>query len=576
MTEPNKLDQFIKTYPRQSLQMLVLGLALFFQSVAAVLGLLIYVVSKKKNISALMLCVPGMVVFSGSVLLQTYTVLHGDIVSYFIKGFKLNIGFWKLLVANKSVDALWFMWVADFNYLVALPLIVGGILRLTDLIQDNPHKKIMKDLQEGVLQNKVVELSDQEINTALKKIDESSYDGTVLGVSKYTGEVAVIPDKYINQVVLVLGTTGGGKTVTLRRFYRRAITQGYPLIIVDGKPDDANIDWLMKHVEQNGRSFIGFNCGNFLAYDPLAEGGYTELKDKIISLKDEWSSDHYRSIAEDYLQTTLEVLIKSGQPFDLKTVVDYLNYENLTMLARKMKDPLLTKRVMSLNQYDRKDITGLQAHLNILIHSELGQFFEKNETTFTLTDVIQQNAVVYFALPALRFPSFSKVLGKLVINDIKAVIDRHNNPSKKIFTIFDEFSVFAGEQVLNLVNMGRGKGVHAIFGTQGLADLDKVDVNFKNQVLNCANTLICHRLNDKDSAETVANWIGTKDVFTLTAQLNGKEADAQMGSVRVNKEFIVHPDQIKQGLGAGECFSVGKVGNFAMQKIKIKHELSNF
>jgi len=37
---------------------------------------------------------------------------------------------------------------------------------------------------------------------------------------------------------------------------------------------------------------------------------------------------------------------------------------------------------------------------------------------------------------------------------------------KRVFMIFDEFSVFAGGQVLNLVNMGRGKGVHAVFGTQ--------------------------------------------------------------------------------------------------------------
>lgn len=79
-----------------------------------------------------------------------------------------------------------------------------------------------------------------------------------------------------------------------------------------------------------------------------------------------------------------------------------------------------------------------------MIHSELGEFFQKNNATFNLLDVIEQNGIVYFSLPALRFPSFSKVLGKLVINDLKAVVDRQNQ-SKHIFTIFDEFSVFAGE-----------------------------------------------------------------------------------------------------------------------------------
>lgn len=179
-------------------------------------------------------------------------------------------------------------------------------------------------------------------------------------------------------------------------------------------------------------------------------------------------------------------------------------------------------------------------------------------------------AVVYFALPALRLPSFSKVLGKLVINDIKAIIDKLNDNHKRVFTVFDEFSVFAGEQVLNLVKMGRGKGVHAIFGTQGLAELDKVDLTFKQQVLNCANTLICHRLNDQDSAESVANWVGTQNMFTVTAQINMQQGEAELGTVRSNKEYIVHPDAIKRELKTGEVFYMSKVDGFRWDKVCVK------
>jgi conjugal transfer pilus assembly protein TraD len=77
-----------------------------------------------------------------------------------------------------------------------------------------------------------------------------------------------------------------------------------------------------------------------------------------------------------------------------------------------------------------------------LIHSELGEYFRKSKITFNLVEVIKQRGIVYFALPALRFPNFSKILGKLVINDLKSVIDRLNS-STPIFTVFDEFSVFA-------------------------------------------------------------------------------------------------------------------------------------
>jgi hypothetical protein len=79
-------------------------------------------------------------------------------------------------------------------------------------------------------------------------------------------------------------------------------------------------------------------------------------------------------------------------------------------------------------------------------------------------------------------------------------------------------------------------------------------------------------LNDQDSAETVANWIGTRDTFTVTAQLNIKQGDAGMGTVRQNREFIVHPDAIKQELLVGEAFYISKVGGFKWDKVSVKFE----
>ncbi len=566
MTTENKLEQYINAHPSESLQLLVIVFCLIWQSVACMLGLICYFIfSRYLRISWWIIFISGLFLIASAIFLQQGSF---DIKLFMYHGFQLNILFWKQLFIRPG-EAIIVIYEQALIYLLGIPIFMAGILSAIDLISHTPHKNTMKALQKGKLSGVDVELSENEIKKTLMKLPDDIDEGTVLGVSKYSGEAIIIPDHHVNQVVLVLGTTGSGKTITLRRFYKRAITQAYPLIIIDGKPDDSNINWLMQLAKLHNREFFGFNCGNLLAYDPLASGGYTELKDKIISLKDEWSSDHYRTIAEAYLQTTLEVLLRTQQNIDLKAVVDCLNYDDLLIRARETKDKNLLKRVASLENYDRKDITGLQAHLDILIHSELGHFFEKNEKTFSLTQVIQQQGVVYFALPALRFPSFSTVLGKLVINDIKAVVDRIQK-NHRIFTVFDEFSVFAGQQVLNLVNMGRGKNVHAIFGTQGLADLEKIDATFKDQVLNCANTIICHRLNDQNSAESMASLIGTKDTFTVTAQISSQVSDANMGTVKQNKEFIVHPDAIKQGLQTGEAFYVTKVDGFRQDKVRVK------
>lgn len=571
MNEKNRFDEYINAHPRQSLQLLVIALCLIWQSPVCVLGVALYLIlAKLCRLPWWGVLIMGLFVAAIIMLIDAYYASHlVNLYDYLAIGFALNKIFWKKLITCHGSCAFAYLYQYATSYLFGLPLLFAGILSTIDLIQDNPHQKIIQALHKGKHVNDQKELTDKKVESLLKRLHDQS-DGTVLGVSKYTGKTVVLPDYFVNQIVLVLGTTGGGKTITLRRFYKRAIFKGYPLIVVDGKPTDDNVAWLQQLSQKHKRPFYGFNCANYAHYDPLANGGYTELKDKMISLKDQWENDYYRSIAEDYLQTTFEALLLSKKSFDMKRVVECLNHDELLDLAREIENEALLKRVVALESYDRKDITGLQAHLNLLIHSELGQFFSKSENLFTLQQAIAEDAVVYFALPALRFPSFSKVLGKLVINDLKAVIDRPNSDHKRIFMVFDEFSVFAGEQVLNLVNMGRGKGVHAVFGTQGLADLNKVDENFKNQILNCANTLICHRLNDQESAETISAWMGTRDTFTVTAQIDGRHSDSVLGTVRADKGYIIHPESIKQALRTGEAFYASKVGRFQWDKVRVK------
>src|SRR5436190_4092218 len=556
--------------PREAIQCLLIIVCFLWQWYVGALGLVLFLILIRG------LSYPAWHIFLMGILLAVFSVLLIELQSQdslpFFEiihlGFINHIIFWKTFFYQDLKAALLFIYQQTFNYLLGFPVLMAGLLGMIEWIPNSTHEWELKAIQRGK------EFSNQNNwKTQFQywyqhftQKNKQHIDGTLLGIST-NHQAVVIPDQAVNQMVLVLGTTGGGKTVTLRRFYQRALEKAHPLIIIDGKPIEENIVWLQKRSEQFQRSFFGFNCAEYHHYDPLAQGGYTELKDKLISLKDHWENDYYRSIAEDYLQTTFEVLLTLKEDFDLKTIVNCLEYEELAIKTRSIANESLKIRVQRLQHYDSKDITGLKAHLNLLIHSELGAFFEKTQNTFNLAEIIQSNSVVYFALPALRFPSFAKVLGKLIINDIKAVIDRLES-KQRIFTVFDEFSVFAGEQVLNLVNMGRGKGIHAIFGTQGLADLKRVDPDFENQLLNCVNTLICHRLNDHESAENVASWVGTQDGFDITAQIS-EDATTGMGSVKRNKSFIIHPDEIKQSLQPGEAFYISKVNRFQQQKVKI-------
>lgn len=57
----------------------------------------------------------------------------------------------------------------------------------------------------------------------------------------------------------------------------------------------------------------------------------------------------------------------------------------------------------------------------------------------------------------------------------------------------------------------------------------------------------------------------------ITAQLSTEQGESGMGTVKRNREFIVHPDAIKQGLDVGEVFYASKVRRFEWDKIRIKY-----
>jgi hypothetical protein len=69
----NKIDEFIRSYPRETLQVLVIAFFIAWQSVPAIIGILLYVILKKCCELPWWLTLPmGLVVSMAAVLLQTY------------------------------------------------------------------------------------------------------------------------------------------------------------------------------------------------------------------------------------------------------------------------------------------------------------------------------------------------------------------------------------------------------------------------------------------------------------------------------------------------------------------------
>ncbi|WP_439498505.1 TraM recognition domain-containing protein [Bosea sp. (in: a-proteobacteria)] len=169
----------------------------------------------------------------------------------------------------------------------------------------------------------------------------------------------------------------------------------------------------------------------------------------------------------------------------------------------------------------------------------------------------KENAIVYFCLPALAYPQFANFLGKLIINDIKATASTATTPWR---IILDEFSVFSGPQVLNLINMGRSHGISAILATQSFADIaqgaERNGDKFLDQVIGSINTFMTYRLNAPSDCEIIAGISGTLEGVEFTVQtVEGVGTGA--ASARHTRTFRIHPDAVRN-LEIGEAIYINK------------------
>lgn len=403
----------------------------------------------------------------------------------------------------------------------------------------------------------------------IQKLNVSSNDGVFLGNDSTSGKPIILGAKELNQHIFLCGTTGSGKTTTILCFVDFALKSNIPLIMIDGKGDYDFAQSVANMAKKHNRTFQLFSIAqpdNSCHYNPLASGGPTEQKDRLMELS-EWKEPYYQYMAERYLQIALTLFEKMYEKYDLYSFISSLSPGKLEMIARKLDAPSSVTDYLA--DVDKKAISGLIDRLTLIIESQIGYLFaDEPDNTISLIDAIASKNIVLFSLDSLAYPLYAKLIGRLVINDLKAVASGRRNNDSLVMTIYDEFNVFASRNVVDLVNKSRSKGFAALIATQSLADLDVVDNALKNQIIQNCNTLIIQRQNDAKDAEELSKIVGTEDAWAMTHQVNNTSSTG-LGSIRFVKEFIIHPDQVKR-LEVGQAVIVRKIPKFQTHETTIR------
>ena len=358
--------------------------------------------------------------------------------------------------------------------------------------------------------------------------------------------------------IFICGTTGSGKTVALSNYMRNCMKKDFPMLIIDGKGDTGKgsildiLTQLNKHYRKKIYCINLTNPSLSDTYNPFYNTSPTVAKDMLINMTD-WSEEHYKVNAERYLQRLISLMNKAEIPLSFQSIVKFMELDNFTLLSTQLVKEKQISKERHLENLEIAKTSGKVAENSIarfstIAESELGEIF--SDTGIDIATALKEKAIILFILNPLIYPELSPAFGRLVLIDSKKAISQRFNSRNRTFFLFDEINVYASKTLIDLVNKSRSANVTCVLATQSLSDLASAeDEDFTQQIIENCNNYLVLRQNSAVNSENWANILGTRQTMEVTYQLQQKGLDTTQtgfGSARRVREYLYHPDEIKQ------------------------------
>lgn len=396
-----------------------------------------------------------------------------------------------------------------------------------------------------------------------------------LGVDLETGAVVALGEAERSIHAVVAGASGSGKTTALLLMVEAAVASGRPTVVVDMKADPDIPDRVGAIAEAAGVPWWLWSLDGGATWDPLAHGDKSQLKDKLVGLE-AWdgAAIHYKLSASRYVQLVFGALGEAGRRPDLAEVVSLLDPKKAAAFVRTLPEgagDALLAYADSLTADQRSGVAGLATRLAVLTESTAGPSLRPGPGAIDLAELVTGDGggIVVFSLCSGRYPETAAMVGKLVVQDLKAVCGTalQRRPRRGWSVIVDEFGgLDSSTHLLGLLARGRAAGCSVTLATQELADLEVAGPGFRDQVLGNASLKVAFRQDVPASAELWAEIVGTEAAWVETIQTAHRSAGLLAPatghatgaiSLRSAEQFIRHPNLYKR-LPQGRCVVITK------------------
>lgn len=319
------------------------------------------------------------------------------------------------------------------------------------------------------------------------------------------------------QNMMIFGVTGRGKTQTLMKIIRAGIEEGMPTFILDMKGGVDLLEMCRVAAEKAGRPFYNFSFNGDWHYDMFdrRDTGKSVIdtataQASLLIESEVWSDEHYKSLAQSYLQTVFQIIAYTGTlkrrdgsaTSTLESVAMLIDPNRLRQHVRSHLNDVRYADVQRAalrwaETIERKpdSVSGLAAKLENIVNTTAAQWLAPGDKNFTLNQAWEENAVVLISLNYSKNPTLSRNIGGYAVNDIKMLSGEKSG--KPCLFVADEFTHAGDLDALgDAVQQVRSSGFKVVLSTQGVTDIsrDKEKVNevLLEKLVGQSSTLIVH------------------------------------------------------------------------------------
>src|SRR5690554_4194229 len=427
--------------------------------------------------------------------------------------------------------------------------------------------------------------------------------GWIHGLGMSEEEPCLRPASQRDIHTLVAGTTGAGKTRWFDLAIAQCIARGEPVIVIDPKGDKGLAETCRQTCERLGgehrsrfKYFHPAHPEKSIALSLTKNyGRATEIASRIAVLMKSDAGDPFQAFAMMALNNVIQCMLicdiqptlvslrrtlEEDVPNLVCKVVNHYGTEVVGPTFPKICEAALLKQkahtaeqrakvyrrlyyeevvpikpnsdiegLLTQLEHDRthfsKMIAGLLPILVMLTAGAMGDLLSPTEDAES-TDmnlVIHADSVLYLGLDSLSDPMVGSTIGSLALADLASTAGEiYNHRLPKPVNIFvDECAEVLNDQLIQILNKGRGAGINLYIATQTIADFKARmgDEAKALQVLANANHIVAMRVLDTSTQEFIAEKMGaSRYSYIMRTQGTGSGESAVVHSGNIGERLM--------------------------------------